>query len=268
MAKTISAATRKKKNDTQRARRAAKKAAEASAPVQTAPDPQGSLKASPIGVTTAPAVDPRLPTKYTDAWIEQNRAELEERGLLSPVKISMRTSEDRDPSKTPYHPLETSGDYDNTIEARQAVIDENLEPWQSPDPMREQAEQHIKPGMRPHYLSPRTVDKRGMRGWETVLTDAGKQIKIGDLFLGQMPERKALQRKEHYRRKTADDLTSVHENQQENIERLVKEAHKHGLAVIPAGETVTDRATNQQVPVGLSITRGAAPSGVVSERPA
>ena len=108
----------------------------------------------------------------------------------------------------------------------------------------------------------------GSAGWVPVLTDGGKQIKIGDMFLAEMPERKALQRKEHYRRKTADDLKSVHENQQENIERLDKEAQKHGLAVIPAGETVTDRATQQQVPVGLSITRGSAPSGVVSERPA
>ena len=107
-----------------------------------------------------------------------------------------------------------------------------------------------------------------MRGWEKVHDKQGNEIKIGNQFLAQMPESKALQRAEHYRRKTANDLKSVHENQQENIERLVREAQNHGLAVIPAGETVTDHATNQQVPVGLSITRGAAPPGVVSERPA
>lgn len=250
MAKRMSASARKTKNAAQRARRAGHKPSPTNAPLNAVPQP-----------------DPRLPTKYGDEWIEKNRAELEKRGLLSNTKISVSASEDRDPSKTPYNPL-PAGDYDQTIAARQAVIDENLEPWQSPDPMREQVEKHIQPGMRPRYLSPRQVDKRGMRGWETVHDKNGNKIQIGDQFLAQMPEQKALQRQEHHRRKTASDLASVHENQQENIEKLVRAADKMGLAVVPTGETVTDHASSNSVPVGLSITRGAAPPGVVSERPA
>lgn len=69
---------------------------------------------------------------------------------------------------------------------RDAVKDFGMNLGEAPNSMREAMEKYIKPGMKGRFLSPRVVDRRGMRGWEAVLDENGNQIKVGNAFLGQM----------------------------------------------------------------------------------
>jgi hypothetical protein len=87
---------------------------------------------------------------------------------------------------------------------RDAVKDFGMDLGEAPNSFREAMDKHIRPGMKGRFLSPRVVDRRGMRGWETVLDENGQQVKVGSMFLGQMSAEAAKTRnrqvREHGRR--------------------------------------------------------------------
>lgn len=95
---------------------------------------------------------------------------------------------------------------------RDAVKDFGMNLGDAPNTMREQMDKHIAPGMKGRWLSPRVVDRRGLRGWEPVLDAEGKNIKVGNLFLGQMSAESAKLRNKKVREYGNKLLGQVKEN--------------------------------------------------------
>lgn len=77
---------------------------------------------------------------------------------------------------------------------KDSVRDLGMDLADAPNPMKEAMERYIEPGMRGRFLSPKVIDRRGMRGWEPVLDEKGQQIKVRDTILAQMPEQRAIAR--------------------------------------------------------------------------
>lgn len=77
---------------------------------------------------------------------------------------------------------------------KDAVKDLGMDLADAPNPMKEAMDRHIAPGMRGRFLSPKVIDRRGMRGWEPVLDANGEQVKVRDTILAQMPEARAIAR--------------------------------------------------------------------------
>jgi hypothetical protein len=85
--------------------------------------------------------------------------------------------------------------FSKTLEHRRdAVKDLGMELADAPNPMKEAMDSHIVKGMTGRFLSPKVVDRRGMRGWEKVLDKDGKEIKVREQFLTQMPADRAAAR--------------------------------------------------------------------------
>jgi hypothetical protein len=117
----------------------------------------------------------------------------------------------------------TAGDFDRSVEERRDFRQNQLEPWEAPDPMKELTEKHVPPGMAAKFLSPAQCDKRGLRGYELVKDSEGQPVKVGRMMLGQMPEPKARARREHYRKVGAARLAAIEEEHAERQRRLVGE---------------------------------------------
>lgn len=103
----------------------------------------------------------------------------------------------------------TSDPLSNSIQQRRdQLTSTDMQPWEAVDPLREIASAHVAPGMRPKFLSPEVVKKKGNRGFEPVIKD-GQPVKVGNLILAQMPEEKAQQRNRHYREQGQKMLQQV-----------------------------------------------------------
>lgn len=95
---------------------------------------------------------------------------------------------------------------------RDAVKDFGMNLGEAPNSMREEMDKHIAPGMKGRWLSPRVVDRRGLRGWEPVLDQEGHQVKVGNMFLGQMSAEAAKARNRKVREYGNKLLGQVKEN--------------------------------------------------------
>jgi hypothetical protein len=191
-----------------------------------------------------------LPDRYTDEGIERRNAELEEQGRLADgptVKI-------------------VRDEFDMALAARNDAADGKLEPWSAPDPLKEANARVPNPKMKRRLLSPRTVARRGMRGWEPVKDSRGDLVKVGDMFLGEMPIEKARQRNAHYQEIGNAQVRDAQASHQTAVERVQKDAAKLGLGVVPLrdNEVVSDaqiagltgKKASQATAIGYEVRRG------------
>lgn len=193
-----------------------------------------------------------LPERYTDDGIERRNAEISRRqkgAKASGVKI-------------------VRDEWDAKLEARLDAADDKIEPWSAPDPIQEAIAKAPKAGFRRRLLSERVCDKRGMRGWEPVKDKNGNLVKVGNQFLGEMPEAKARQRTKFYQDQGNEAIRETQTSFQQQVEKITREAKKLGLEVLQPGETVRGRDTesflNIRTPspkpaksIGLDIRQGA-----------
>jgi hypothetical protein len=119
----------------------------------------------------------------------------------------------------------------------------NAEPWDSFDAMREAVERVQEPGFSYRFLSPRVCDKRGTRAWEKVLDQNGREVKVGNLFLGRMPVERKEQRNKHYRDIGEEALRDAAQHYEETQAKLVRDANVGGLAPLRVGDRVQDYET-------------------------
>lgn len=89
-------------------------------------------------------------------------------------------------------------DFDNTLRHKKdAVREMGMEFDEAPDPLREVADAHKRPGFSQKFLSPRLMGQRGMRGYVAVTNEKGDQVRVRDLVLAEQPtsqvERRARQ---------------------------------------------------------------------------
>jgi hypothetical protein len=138
-----------------------------------------------------------------------------------------------------------------------AFGDESLEPWQSPNPMKELADAHVGPGMRARFLSQRKCERDGMRGWKPVINPAtGEPVKLGHMILGEMPEAKAIARNKHYEEQGAEDLREIYDEFNEKQTKLMRDAGIRDMGPLRPGELVEDDRTHEVDQIGLQQSRG------------
>jgi hypothetical protein len=111
------------------------------------------------------------------------------------------------------------------------------QPWDGGDPLTTVVDKIREPGFDYKALSPRLIEKRGMRGFQIV-----PGAKFGNMPIGRMPTEVKERRNEHYRREAADALADASETYASNQEKLIRDGNVSGLAPLRAGEIVQDRA--------------------------
>jgi len=95
---------------------------------------------------------------------------------------------------------------------RDDLKDRGMEPYEARDPLKEVADAHAVPGMRPKFLSPRRVKENGGTGDYVVVKEAnGDPVRVKGMILGHMPEERARARNRHYQAKSNALLQQITE---------------------------------------------------------
>lgn len=130
-----------------------------------------------------------------------------------------------------------SSEFEKRLAQWEDSAESDMQPWEAPNPMTALERQYVRPGFKPRWMAPTAVDKRakGLRGWKPVRDADGDLVKLGTLFLAEMPEERAEQRNEHYRAMGAANLQRSQEKQQEEHERAVRDT-RGGFAPMSSGE--------------------------------
>jgi hypothetical protein len=147
--------------------------------------------------------------------------------------------------------------FEHQIEAREAVADGNLAPWEAPDPLKEAADAHRRPGMAVRALSDRVIKQRGLRKWKPIIGENGDPVKVADMVLGEMPMESAERRNEYYREQGNEAVRQAEEHAREQQEKLIRDGNVVGIKPLKPGETVHDSDNGSRVAVsGLRAQRG------------
>jgi hypothetical protein len=91
--------------------------------------------------------------------------------------------------------------------------------WESPNPLKEVADAHAVPGMRPKFLSPAKIERAGLRGYKVVRHENGDPVKLGNLILGHIPEERAEARQRHFAKLDEEKVKDLREQFQQEQER-------------------------------------------------
>jgi hypothetical protein len=114
----------------------------------------------------------------------------------------------------------------------------------APDPLKELAEKHVAPGMRPKFLSPDTVRRRGTRGFEPVVDAKGNNVKFGEMVLAQIPEDVARKRQQ------------THQDRANNLAKQVVEEYREQTPRELRDESPRSRESRRDSDEGLQSVRG------------
>lgn len=115
-----------------------------------------------------------------------------------------------------------------------------------------------RPGMAFKFLSERCLTVLGMRGYSIVKDENGDPVKIGTLLMGEISERIAIRRREHYANEAAVAVENEVSKYEEEAERLASLAGQVGRGSGPLGrgELVTGNASETQDFVGQTRAAG------------
>lgn len=119
-------------------------------------------------------------------------------------------------------------DFDRAIEHGNAAATNDMEVWETPDPLREACALVPRPDMRRRLLDPVVIKRSGMRGWKPVVDVQGNQVKVGEGILAEMPISKADARNEHYRRQGESERTAANERAQAEMEKTIRDGEAVG----------------------------------------
>lgn len=121
--------------------------------------------------------------------------------------------------------------FDQAIAARRS---DNLQPWQTPDPMADLTDEHLPDGFKARFLSDKVIKRRGMRGFQPVIDEkTGQPVRMADMIMGAMPADMASQRNEHYRREGEIRQQAAVDEFNEGHDRMMHEARKQGVQLSP-----------------------------------
>ena len=189
--------------------------------------------------TQSPMAHVALARANTDEGIAERQEKLRAEGRLGDGRVKV-----------------TADAWDKTITARQDACNGDLEPWEAPDPMREQVDRVREPGMAYRFLSERVIQHRGMRKWHPVTDEKGNHVKVGNQFLAKMPEELAEKRNRYYRDKSSNRVRTIAESYRERQERLIRDARTMGLEVMHPGEAGDGYDPDLARTGGIAIHRG------------
>jgi hypothetical protein len=125
-------------------------------------------------------------------------------------------------------------------------LDGALDPLLS-NPMRDAVQHYGHPGMAVKFLSERCMDVLGMRGYVIVKKDNGDPVKVGTLFMGEIPEDWAERRRQHWADESTSQLQEQEEKYYENAKRDIASegGRAAGASLLRPGDTVkADPALN------------------------
>jgi hypothetical protein len=183
-----------------------------------------------------------IPSRFTDEGIERRNRETK----AEPGRVAVQDRHER------------------AVEAYDAAQAGSIQPWEGQNPLTEAAARVQQPGMKVRFLSPRVIEKRGMRGFVIAHDSEGREVKVGRMIAAHMPEELAQKKREHYQREGNDALADAQENYQALQEKAIRDGRGVGLAPLRAGEIVRDSRDRTRVATtGLRSQRGN--SAVVEE---
>lgn len=148
-------------------------------------------------------------------------------------------------------------EWDQTIAKRS---DPSVPVWDSPDPMADAVKRYGRPGMAHKFLSPRHIDKKGFRHFEIVKDGDGREVKVGNMLLGEMPEEMRDARNRHYREVGNAEVRQAEDAYRADQERTLRDAGigRDMASVLHSGEHVQDvEHPNRTASIGVRVQRGA-----------
>jgi hypothetical protein len=135
--------------------------------------------------------------------------------------------------------------------------DLEFDPWSELSPLEAAVESVKEPGMSYKLLSNRACGLLGgTRGYEPVKDANGELVKVGDMFLGKIPERIAQKRQQRYQDESSALVKSMQESYADKVERLKHDAKELGLTVLESGDSVSDKRTGRTYETGIVVERG------------
>jgi antitoxin (DNA-binding transcriptional repressor) of toxin-antitoxin stability system len=149
-----------------------------------------------------------------------------------------------------------TSEWDNMIAKRG---DPDIPIWASPDPMKEAVEKHGRPGMAHKFLSPRHIDKRGLRHYEIVRDGNGNPIKVGNMLLGEMPVEMREARNRHYQQQANDELAEAEANYRTDSERALRDEgiSRDEASILRSGDSVRSHDDpDRSATIGFRSRRG------------
>lgn len=161
-----------------------------------------------------------------------------------------------------------SSDFDKKLHQWGDSFDTAMQPWEQPNPQKILEQRHLTPGFRPRWLSMQSVDKRarGLRGWRPVRDqETGEVVKLGTLFLGEMPEELAERRNQKYREIGNANLRRQQEKQSEEHAKAVRDG-QGGFGPLPSNESFSGRVAVGMAPHDAESYQGHNPTATMGLR--
>jgi len=140
-------------------------------------------------------------------------------------------------------------------------IDEELDPMLV-NPMREAVARYGRPGMSVKFLSDRCMSVLGRRGYEIIKDERGDPVRIGTLFMGEIPEYMAQRRIQHFADLSQSEVNEQEEAFMEQAERTIRDSKTSGVAPLQPGDMIerssqiNDKWLDDQRQNGVRIGRG------------
>lgn len=109
-------------------------------------------------------------------------------------------------------------------------------------PMEEAVMRYGTPGMAPKFLSERCMGVLGLRGYVIVNDEKGDPVKVGTLFMGEIPIRMAEARRRHYADESEKAVREAADQFEDTAARAIRDGGKGGISVLRDGERFTSNA--------------------------
>jgi hypothetical protein len=151
-------------------------------------------------------------------------------------------------------------DLDKTIDQRGSDDEEDY--LLARDPMMDAVNRVREPGTAYKFLNDRVCAEIGTEGYETVLDERGEKVRVGEMFLGKIPQRIADRRLKHAADMSEQQVRESEDTFVQGVDKLKREAAGMGLRVLDPGELMRASATEnegylgQERGAGLRVTRG------------
>lgn len=134
-------------------------------------------------------------------------------------------------------------------------------------PLDDAVKRYGRPGMAVKFLSDRCNGALGMRGYVIVKDERGDPVKVGTLYMGEIPQRVADARQRHWAEESEAVLREMEESYLDKQEKLLSEAAGLGVRldgaralrpdeIVRANATESEEFLGQQRPGGVRIQRG------------
>jgi hypothetical protein len=135
--------------------------------------------------------------------------------------------------------------------------DTNLDPMLS-NPMRVAVEKYLEPGFSVKFLSERCMDVLGMRGYEIVKDKRGDPVRIGTLYMGQIPKEWAERRRQHFADLSTDAVKEQEDAFYDRAAEKIASEGKKGMSasILQRGESMRDDPAVNDLYKGETRTTG------------